>query len=269
MSKGKNFMSNRPLEYPFASENHFQEMKILNCSYRKIRYWDYPDSWFRHWCFYWNASPGAWIVSGGKKIELVPEKVVLIPPFTPFSSGMDHSFGHFYIHFYSPGILDMICRTPIILDAENIAAVIPQVLKKQGIPQTLSLYGLLFGYLSKIPAHYCLTNTEATLDPRVRKVVDLMYEHIRTPIDNRRICRLTGMGVNEFYQLFKSEMHRTPRQYLVMLRMEHASVLLRNSQHSIEEIAEYCGYADRYHFSKAFRSYFGLPPAEFRKRHEP
>ena len=268
MSKGKNFMSNRHIDSPFSSENQFQEMKILNCSFKKIKYWDYPDSWFRHWCFYWNTAPGAWIVSGGKKIDLTPDKVLLIPPFTPFSSGMEHSFQHFYIHFYAPGVLDRIRRTPITLEADNAPELLPKVMKKQGIPQLLGVYAILFSYLSKIPQHYCLADSEETIDPRIRKVVNLMYEHINAPADNRRFCRLAGLGINEFYDLFKKEMHRTPRQYLVMLRMEHASVLLRHSQSSIEEIAENCGYADRYHFSKAFRSYFGLPPAEFRRRHE-
>ena len=268
MSKGKNFMSNHHIDSPFSSENQFQEMKILNCSFKKIKYWEYPDSWFRHWCFYWNASPGAWIVSGGKKIELTPDRVLLIPPFTPFASGMDHTFSHFYVHFYSPGVLDRIRRVPIILKAGNAAEVIPAAMKKQGIPQMLGIYSVLFSYLSKIPQQYCLADTEETIDPRIRKVVNLMYEHISASADNRRFFRLAGLGINEFYNLFKKEMHRTPRQYLVMLRMEHASVLLRRSQSSIEEIAENCGYADRYHFSKAFRSYFGLPPAEFRSRHE-
>ena len=261
-------MSNHHIDSPFTSENQFQEMKIFNCSFRKIKYWDYPDSWFRHWCFYWNATPGAWINSCGKKIELTPDKVLLIPPFTPFISGMDHPFNHFYIHFYSPGVLDRIRRTPIILKADNASVLIPRAMKKQGIPQMLEIYGILFSYLSKIPPQYCLSDTEETIDPRIRKVVNLMYEHIDAPVDNRRFCRLAGLGINEFYELFKKEMHRTPRQYLVMLRMEHASVLLRHSLSSIEEIAENCGYADRYHFSKAFRAYFGLPPAEFRRRHE-
>jgi len=262
-------MSNRHIEAPFSSDSQLQEMKILNCSFRKIKYWDYPDSWFRHWCFYWNATEGAWIVSNGKKIDLTPDKVVLIPPFTPFASGMEQPFNHFYIHFYSPGILDRIRRTPVVLDADNAAETIPKMMKKKGIPLSLGIYALLFGFLAKVPPALCLQGTEESIDPRIRKVVNLMYEHINHPIDNHRFCRQAGLGINEFYDLFKKEMHRTPRQYLVMLRMEHASVLLRNSQHSIEEIAENCGYADRYHFSKAFRSYFGLPPAEFRKRHEP
>jgi transcriptional regulator GlxA family with amidase domain len=43
--------------------------------------------------------------------------------------------------------------------------------------------------------------------------------------------------------------------------------LLRHGKLSIDEIAGKCGFADRYHFSKSFRKYFGLPPAEFRMRH--
>ncbi len=267
MSKGKKSMSNRHVELLFSAPSQFQDMKILHCSYRQIEYWNYPESYFRYWCFYWNSTPGAWITYQSQKFELSPQKIVLIPPFTPFSSGMSKPFTHFYLHFYSPGILDKIRRTPIFLEAGEIANTVSNIFNQSNVCQMLSIYGLLFNYLAKIPEKYCLLDSEENINPIIRKAVDLMHENINVPFDNRQCSRLVGLGINEFYALFKQEMHLTPRQYMLMLRLEHSSILLRHSQSSIDKIAENCGFADRYHFSKAFKTHFGIPPVEFRKKH--
>lgn len=266
--KVKIFMSNHHLELSNVSSIQFEDMKILHCSNCFIQYWKYPEAYFRYWCIYWNKTPGAWINFKSQKIELTPNKIILIPPFTPFSTGINNPVEHFYIHFYTNGILDKIRRNPIKLDTLDLSLTISEIFNLSGTAQLLKIYGLIFSYLAKIPVEYCLAETEDTINPIIRKVIDLMHENINVPIDNFYLSRQAGLGINEFYNLFKQEMHITPRQYMLRLRLEHSSTLLRYSKQSIEKIAQNCGFADRYHFSKAFRSYFGFPPVEFRKIHE-
>ena len=269
MSKGKIFMSNRHFLKNFTlPEITLPQIQISNCTFMKIRYWDYPDSRFRHWCFYWNATPGAWIISQGKEVALLPETAVLIPPFTSFSTRMDKEFEHFYIHFTSSGLLENTRRELIFLNGSFAAAQIPALLRKKGTPQILAVQSLLSDALKQIPEELFLDDESEGMDQRIRKAVDLMYRHIGTPVANFELCKLVDMGKNEFYKLFKQEMHLSPRQYLLMLRMIHASSLLRHTALPIDDIAKQCGFADRYHFSKAFRKNFGIPPAEYRKKHE-
>lgn len=268
MSKGKILMSYHHRNTLFPADWKLQQMELLCYAFEKIRYWQYPESWFRHWRFYWNATPGAWIISNGRKIELTPQKIVLIPSFTPYSTGMSQPFEHFFIHFYSTGALDKIRREILVFDADSMTEKVPELMQKSGIPQMLGVYALLFNALAQIPDESYLPNSGEVIDPRIRRILNLMYEHISTPVDNRHFSRIAGMGINDFYELFKKEMNLTPRQYMVMLRMDHAGNLLRHSQLTIEEIAEKCGYADRFHFSKAFRNCYGIPPAEFRRKHE-
>ena len=59
----------------------------------------------------------------------------------------------------------------------------------------------------------------------------------------------------------------TPKRYLLSLRMEQAREKLLHSDLPLEEIAEQTGYADRFHFSKAFRNFYGEPPASYRKKY--
>lgn len=260
-------MSNRHQNWQLANRNQIPELEILHCSECDVNYWNYPDSRFRYWCFYWNSTPGASIISNGKTFELTPEKAVLIPPFTPFSTEMDIPFHHFYIHFSGGGVLERV--RPGIIVVPGIFAEL--CVKTPPLPQAFNtaaaVRAMLYQAISHIPAESFTGTEESAVDTRIRHIIDLMYENLGTLPDNRQLCRMIGMGINEFYALFKKEMHLTPRQYLLMLRMEHASQELRHTALSIDEIAEKYGFADRYHFSKAFRSCYGLPPAEFRRRH--
>jgi AraC-like DNA-binding protein len=255
-------MSNRHI----LREVSLPQIQINHCAFEKVKFWDYPDSRFRHWCFYWNATPGARIICQGKVLELVPETAVLIPPFTSFSTQMEQEFEHFYIHFSSPGLLEQTRREVIPLDGAFAVRKIPGLLQKEGTAQLLALQSLLSDALEQIPENF-LPEKQKGIPPAIRKVVELMNRRIGIPTANAELCLLADMGKNEFYKLFKKEMHLSPRQYLLALRMSHASRLLRHSRSSIDEIAAGCGFADRYHFSKAFRKEFGIPPAEYRKKH--
>lgn len=261
-------MSNRHCNWHFADQIQMPELEILHCSECQVNYWNYPDTRFRHWCFYWNSTPGAAIISNGKTLELTPDKGVLIPPFTPFSTEMRTSFSHFYIHFSGGGILEGVRPEIIIVPGAIAEKCIKEASDFAPFGIAAAVHALLYQVISHIPSE-SFTDTEGSaVDKRVRHIIDLMYENLNLPISNHQLCRMAGIGINEFYTLFKREMHISPRQYLIMLRMEHASHDLRHTLFTIDEIAERHGFADRYQFSKSFRNYYGLPPAEFRRRHE-
>ena len=54
--------------------------------------------------------------------------------------------------------------------------------------------------------------------------------------------------------------------HLKQRRIEKASILLHHTDHSIDEIAELCGFGDRYYFTRVFTRQLGLGPAAYRKR---
>ena len=74
------------------------------------------------------------------------------------------------------------------------------------------------------------------------------------------------MSENNFIRVFKKEMGVSPQQYLQMRRIEWSRNLLINSSLSIAEIADSTGFADRYHFSKAFKQITRFSPAAYRKQ---
>lgn len=53
-------------------------------------------------------------------------------------------------------------------------------------------------------------------------------------------------------------------EYVLQVRMTRARQLLQNQDMKIQDIAQRVGYADKNYFSKAFRTYYGVSPTEFR-----
>jgi transcriptional regulator GlxA family with amidase domain len=102
-------------------------------------------------------------------------------------------------------------------------------------------------------------------DDRVMAVIRFIDEHFHEQLTNEDFADLTAMNSKAFVRLFKMHTGQTPLEYQVRKRLEHASLLLHHSNHSIEQIAETCGFCDRHHFSKIFKRAFNIGPATYRK----
>ena len=53
--------------------------------------------------------------------------------------------------------------------------------------------------------------------------------------------------------------------YVMKKRMEKARRMLFNSELSIREIAEECGFSDNEYFSRCFKDYHGMSPTTWKK----
>ncbi len=72
-------------------------------------------------------------------------------------------------------------------------------------------------------------------------------------------------------RLYRREMHKTPHQHLMQLRLEHAKRLLRmrsTPRYSIQEVALLSGFDDANYFTRAFRQNTGVSPTQYRKTDE-
>lgn len=78
-------------------------------------------------------------------------------------------------------------------------------------------------------------------------------------------CKV-GMGRSNFATRFAREVGRTPMEFLFEERMKHAALFLEKSDMKVAEIGKRIGYDSEAAFARRFRSYFGIPPGELRKR---
>lgn len=78
------------------------------------------------------------------------------------------------------------------------------------------------------------------------------------------VCKHLHISTGYFSSIFKKETKLTFVNYLMQVRMEAASQLLRTSDLKAFEIAERIGFADPNYFSFCFKKKFGVSPKEYR-----
>lgn len=80
-----------------------------------------------------------------------------------------------------------------------------------------------------------------------------------------QLAEMSGISVKHFGTLFFKKFGMTPKEYILMLKIERAKDLLQNNKLLISDIAVMSGYSDIYHFSKIFKSKTGYTPSEYIK----
>lgn len=113
-----------------------------------------------------------------------------------------------------------------------------------------------------------LSLSSAIVDARVRRAVLMMESATAGRIAPASIAAASGLSVRQLNRLFASETGMAMAAYARRLRLERADRLVRKGRLSLTAIAAECGFADSAHFSKSYRSQFGIPPSGMREPFE-
>lgn len=92
-----------------------------------------------------------------------------------------------------------------------------------------------------------------------------LQENYRSDISFQVLSERFGFTPEYLSKIFKKHTGETPSKYLTRLRMNEAKhLLVGNPELEIQKIGELVGYKDAFYFSRAFKSYTGIQPSEFR-----
>lgn len=97
----------------------------------------------------------------------------------------------------------------------------------------------------------------------VDKATRLIVEHLSDSnftID--RLCSEMAMSRTLFYVKLKSFTGKSPQDFIRVIRLERAAVLLR-SGHSVTDAATLTGFENPKYFSTVFKKYFGVSPSKY------
>jgi transcriptional regulator GlxA family with amidase domain len=81
------------------------------------------------------------------------------------------------------------------------------------------------------------------------------------------LARRVGMSRSRFAAWFRAHLGQAPATWVRQVRVDHAARLLCLGDDSLEQIAAAAGFPNRFHFTRVFTAFVGLPPAAYRKRH--
>lgn len=98
----------------------------------------------------------------------------------------------------------------------------------------------------------------------IEQAVSIMNAEFMNDISVQNIADRVGLERTYFSNLFKARIGVSPKQYLLKIRMEQATVFLSDYSYSVSVTASSVGYSDVYVFSKMFKRYFGVSPSKYR-----
>jgi len=96
--------------------------------------------------------------------------------------------------------------------------------------------------------------------------LEMIGSNIKTLREKHGISQAAFMSKTECYRLFKQYLGLTPMEYVLNQRLQHASMLLLDSNDSIVNIALNCGFNSSSYFSKKFKNHYHQTPKEFRQQ---
>lgn len=105
------------------------------------------------------------------------------------------------------------------------------------------------------------TNPESKILTETCKYIE---ENFHKNITIKELANNVSLSPSYFLKVFKKNANTTPTEYIISIRLSHAKQLLTESNLTIAQIAEMCGFNDASYFSYYFRRCFGIKPSEYR-----
>ena len=105
----------------------------------------------------------------------------------------------------------------------------------------------------------------AIIHPAVSRALNMLQTRFRENWSLERLAGEAGISRARLAQLFRRQVGTSIHKVLNKVRVEQAQSLLKDSDFTISEIAEHCGFATSQHFARIFRQTTGSTAAEYRR----
>lgn len=149
------------------------------------------------------------------------------------------------------GLLDAVVRLVRLLDAPGEAKVLAPLITRE------IMYRLLLGeqgsQLRRMAdqggnIHY------------IARAADQLRQNLAQPLRVEDVARELGMSVSSFHAHFKAAVGLSPLQFQKRMRLQEARRLMLYEALDAAGAGYQVGYDDAAHFSREYKSLFGLPP---------
>ena len=101
---------------------------------------------------------------------------------------------------------------------------------------------------------------------RMEKFLRYILENYNRDISLEELAESANVSKSECMRCFKESMNTTPWRYIMDFRLYTGAELLRNSDKSIQDIADAIGFGQSSYFGKCFKGKTGMSPREYRNK---
>jgi AraC-like DNA-binding protein/ligand-binding sensor protein len=100
----------------------------------------------------------------------------------------------------------------------------------------------------------------------LRRAERFIWKNYTRKVSLDEIAAASGLSAPYFSTIFREEMGEYLSTHLNRLRVEKACIMLIETNASLNDISESCGFEDQSWFSKIFKSYTGHSPGKYREQ---
>jgi AraC family transcriptional regulator len=104
------------------------------------------------------------------------------------------------------------------------------------------------------------------LQRKIREVQVFLAQNLASDVDLNTIARQAALSPYYFTRQFTAMVGMPPYRYLIMLRIQRAALLLRESDLTVTQILHRVGFHSPSHFTTTFRRHMGVSPTDYRRR---
>jgi AraC-like DNA-binding protein len=93
-----------------------------------------------------------------------------------------------------------------------------------------------------------------------------VYEHVDRPTTPADLAGGLNLSLRTVQRGLSSSLGCTPRELILAVKMREAKRMLVDDDCRVQEAARAVGFDDPFHFSRRFKTYYGLSPTEMQDR---
>ncbi|MBP5595899.1 MAG: helix-turn-helix domain-containing protein [Pseudobutyrivibrio sp.] len=111
-----------------------------------------------------------------------------------------------------------------------------------------------------------IINRSANLSRPMTECMNYIYSHLKERITVKDLAEYTSNSASYISRLFKDELGTSTSDYIRQAKIEASKNLLRYSEYSLADIANYFSFTSQSHFSQLFQKETGLTPKKYREK---
>lgn len=101
----------------------------------------------------------------------------------------------------------------------------------------------------------------------MKEALSFIEQNYQRDISIEEIAAFCGLNRSYFGKVFRDSMGESPQAFLLHYRMARAAQMLKETTLPIGTISTMVSYANQLHFSRAFKSVYGMAPRTYRQTH--
>ena len=100
---------------------------------------------------------------------------------------------------------------------------------------------------------------------RIALVLAHIRENLRHTLSIEELAAVASLSPRQFSRAFLAETGQSPAKAVERIRLEAARFMMEEGRHSVNEVVQEAGFADRERMRRAFLRTFGVPPQMLRR----